>query len=176
MPSMYGSFHGPPSSGSDAMDAMRQMQLGLQHDSDFAARTQTMMRQDYERLQFGEAERAKLQHEIRESRRQTEQLRNTLTEIGREGGPVAKMQDEYRTYRGIMEEREDSYRRVWKQEEERVKNVSEDTKTRLKIVRDHLIGFVALRSPSAKISPAAADSHRIAQDARSGRCLKSVDA
>lgn len=136
-----------------------------------------MMRQEYDRLQFEETERAKLQHEIRESRFQTEQLRNTLTEIGREGGPVAKMQDEYRTYRGIMEEREEAYRRVWKQEEERVKHVSEDTKTRLKIVRDHLIGFVALLSPSAQISPtAAADARCNCQDSRPSRCLKSVDA
>lgn len=123
--SMYGSFRGPSSNGSDA---------------DFSARKQTMLRQEYERMQSEQAIRAQLQNEMHESQLQTDQLRSTLTDIGREGGPVAKMQEEYRTYRRIMEEREEAYRRVWKQEEERVKNVSEDTKTRLKLVRDHLIG------------------------------------
>lgn len=138
MPSaVYSSYHGPPSSnGSD--QATRQMQFG--QDAEYAARKQTMLRHEYERMQNEQAARAQLQHEIHESKFQIDKLRSTLTGIGREGGPVAKMQEDYRTYRGIMEEREEAYRQLWRQEEDRVKNVSEDTKTRLKIVRDHLIG------------------------------------
>ena len=57
---------------------------------------------------------------------------------------MAKMQEEYRSYRGIMEDREEAYRQMWKEEEARVRIVSEETKSRLKIVRDHLIGYICV--------------------------------
>jgi hypothetical protein len=43
-----------------------------------------------------------------------------------------------------MEDREEAYRRMWREEESRVKLVSEETKSNLKIVRDHLIGYLCI--------------------------------
>ena len=50
-------------------------------------------------------------------------------------------------YRKLMEDREEAYRHMWKEEEARSKDVAEETKTNLKIVRDHLIGILDAKSP-----------------------------
>ena len=75
--------------------------------------------------------------QIRDSKAETERLRNLLSQMG--SGPAVETQDEYRSYRRLMGDREESYRRKWRGEESRVQAVAEETKSRLKIVRDHLI-------------------------------------
>jgi hemerythrin-like domain-containing protein len=128
------------SSSNNALESMRQMlalqnQLSMNHD--LARNQQEQLSRDHEFI-------AQLKDEISRSKSETEKLRAALADIGREQGPVAQMQEEYRTYRQVMEDREEAYRRMWREEESRVKLVSEETKSNLKIVRDHLIGYLCM--------------------------------
>ena len=128
------------SSSNNALESMRQMlalqnQLSINHD--LARNQQEQLSRDHEFI-------AQLKDEIGRSKSETEKLRAALADIGREQGPVAQMQEEYRTYRQVMEDREEAYRRMWREEESKVKLVSEETKSNLKIVRDHLIGYLCM--------------------------------
>jgi len=131
---MHGSsFYGASSNGANAMESMRQMQI-------LQSQQEMMMRREQERIHSETVVFSQIQNEIRDSKTETDRLRSVLVEIGREGGPVAQMSNEYRSYRSLMEERQEVYRRMWMEEESRVKLISEETKKKLKIVRDHLIG------------------------------------
>eukprot|EP00802_Teleaulax_amphioxeia_P010110 Tamp_10135.p1 GENE.Tamp_10135~~Tamp_10135.p1 ORF type:complete len:378 (-),score=71.32 Tamp_10135:945-2051(-) len=133
---MYGMQSGPTygmQSGPSAADTMRQLQM-------LQSQQEERMRQEQYRTRTEGAMLAQLDNELKESKAEIERMRASLEEIGKEGGPVARMSEEYRSYRGLMEEREEGHRRLWKEEENRVKVLTEETKSRLKIVRDHLIG------------------------------------
>jgi hypothetical protein len=115
----------------NAMDSMREL-LALHEQQD------RMLQREKDRLHAEHFMVTQTYKEIRESKSEIERLHRELAEIS--SGPVSKMTDEYLAYRTLMEEREEAFRQKWRAEETKVKLLADETKSRLKLVRDHLIG------------------------------------
>jgi len=73
--------------------------LTLAHTQIVQSQQEMMMRREQERAYTETVVFSQIQTEIWDSKAETDRLRSVLAEIGREGGPVAQMTNEYRSYR-----------------------------------------------------------------------------
>ena len=69
------------------------------HTQIVQSQQEMMMRREQERAYTETVVFSQIHTEIRDSKAETDRLRSVLAEIGREGGPVAQMTNEYRSYR-----------------------------------------------------------------------------
>mmetsp|Transcript_52760 Transcript_52760/g.107636 ORF Transcript_52760/g.107636 Transcript_52760/m.107636 type:complete len:309 (+) Transcript_52760:79-1005(+) len=92
---------------------------------------------EQERLRSEADSAMRLNQELSGSRAECERLSAALRNNEQISSQV---HEEYRMYRGTMEQKEDEYRAIWSHEEQRIRHISEETRRNVDNVRSNLIG------------------------------------